>query len=191
VTRGPVHRLRRAAGVLRGRLRAARFKPRSELIIPVTCTERLLDLSSRGFPGAVACDHVTVLDPFVAPRLLGPAIEAAVDQVLREFRPFRYELARLGRFPGVLYLAPEPAEPFIAITEALHRRFPGYPPYGGAYERIVPHVTVALGPEPDGLVEHLQERLPLRGVAHQVWLKAQAKDGAWSVVRAFELGGRS
>ena len=50
-----------------------------------------------------------------------------------------------GSFPdGVLYLAPEPAEPFGALTEAFAAAWPEYPPYGGSFTDVVPHLTVAM-----------------------------------------------
>jgi len=33
----------------------------------------------------------------------------------------------------VLWLAPEPDQPFRALTTALHRAFPQCPPFGGIY----------------------------------------------------------
>ena len=38
---------------------------------------------------------------------------------------------------------PEPAEPFVELTEALVQNFPEYPPYGGAFSTVTPHLTVA------------------------------------------------
>lgn len=45
--------------------------------------------------------------------------------------------------PGVVYLAPKPAALFIAFTQAVVERWPEHQPYGGAYEEIIPHLTVA------------------------------------------------
>jgi hypothetical protein len=44
----------------------------------------------------------------------------------------------------VLYLAPEPAQPFVDLIQALVTAFPNHPPYDGAHETIVPHATVAV-----------------------------------------------
>jgi len=60
------------------------------------------------------------------------------------FAPFGFELTHLAEFDGaVFYLAPDPSEPFVAITEALWDRFPDHPPFGGQFETIVPHLSVA------------------------------------------------
>jgi hypothetical protein len=163
----------------------------TELSIPVSCAAPLLESWRGGTRGVRASHHVTVLDPFVPSFLLDAEVEEAVSQILLEFRPFSYDLVRLERFPGVLYLAPEPGEPFIAMTEALWRRFPDRPPYGGAYDAIVPHVTLALGNEPAGLAEHVEQRLPVRGSVEEVWLMMETPDGSWSAGRRFALGGGS
>ena len=59
--------------------------------------------------------HVTVLYPFHPPALTS-AMLARLRQLFAEFAPFDYELTELRRFPGTLYLAPEPAEPFRGLV---------------------------------------------------------------------------
>ena len=185
--RGPAA-LRRAAKRVGRRAGWLRPDTHTELSIPVTCTAHLLDAWPGPRRGIVSSHHVTVLDPFVPSFLLGADVEAAVREILGDMAPFTYELARLERFPGVLYLAPDPDEPFIEMTEALCRRFPDYPPYGGAFDSIVPHVTLVLGPEPPGLAAHVQARLPVRGTVDEVWLMMELPDGSWSAGRRFPLG---
>lgn len=98
-----------------------------------------LDASARlGVPA-----HVTVLYPFMSPERIDAGVLESVKLALAPALPFRYRLARVGRFPGVVYLAPEPAGPFVELTRSLIRRFPKYPPYAGQYDAIVPHLTVA------------------------------------------------
>ncbi len=58
---------------------------------------------------------------------------------------FDLKLGATGRFPTVLYLAPDPDEPFVRLTEAVCEAYPEYPPYGGAFDTIVPHLTAAEG----------------------------------------------
>jgi hypothetical protein len=186
-----VRRLRRAAKAVGRRTGLLQPDTHTELSIPVGCTAPLLESWRGRTRGMGTSHHITVLDPFVPSFLLDAEVEEAVSQILLEVRPFSYDLVRLERFPGVLYLAPEPGEPFIAMTEALCRRFPDYPPYGGAYDAIVPHVTLALGHEPPGLAEHVQERLPVSGSVEEVWLMMETPDGNWSAGRRFALGGGS
>ncbi len=103
--------------------------------------------------------HVTVLYPFVAPRALDAAT-ATLRDVLATWPAFSWHLAGIGRFPGVVYLAVEPAAPFVALTRAVWGRFPEHPPYGGAFAEIVPHVTLSEHGEPPA-VDAVAERLPV------------------------------
>ena len=90
--------------------------------------------------------HVTLLVPFVPAPELDLEVEDRLRRLFQKFGAFDYVLPRLQRFPdGVLYLAPEPPDPFVALVEALAEAFPGYPPYDGAHETIVPHLTVVEG----------------------------------------------
>jgi 2'-5' RNA ligase len=99
------------------------------------------DKPSIGIPA-----HVTLLFPFVAP----PDLEGELPRLRRlfsEYRPFRFTLAEMRRFPNVVYLAPSPVTPFAELIAAVLAAYPDHPPYGGAVPRhsIVPHVTVASG----------------------------------------------
>jgi 2'-5' RNA ligase len=89
--------------------------------------------------------HVTVLYPFMAPVKLGPPKRRRLAEVIAGCPPFELTFAKVGRFPEVLWLAPEPAEPIVALVRAITAAFPDYPPYGGQFETVIPHVTVALG----------------------------------------------
>jgi 2'-5' RNA ligase len=125
--------------------------------------------------------HVTILFPFADPAAVD---EDAVAEVVASFPAFEFELDRVGRFEdGAVWLHPEPSEPFAAVTEAVWRRFPDYPPYEGAYDLVVPHLTVSYTP-----IE-LDVPLPIRASAREVTLIAEAADGRWSVGRTFPLQG--
>jgi hypothetical protein len=124
--------------------------------------------------------HVTVLYP-------SPGDAAAITEVLAPFEPFDVVFPRLDRFPGTLWLAPEPATPFVAMTESMAARFPGFPPYGGVFPSIVPHLTVAQAQldETAALVEPL---LPLASRVEAVVLYAHAQGEHWHDVHTFDLG---
>jgi 2'-5' RNA ligase len=110
--------------------------------------------------------HVTVLFPFMAPERIDAAVLAQAQAILSGLAPFAFRLARIDRFPGVLYLAPEPAEPFIELTDSFVRSFPEFPPYGGQFATVVPHLTVghAKDPELDLIASALRASLPPGGV---------------------------
>ena len=102
---------------------------------------------------------------------------------------FPLELRELRRFPGALYLAPEPAAPFARPTAALVRRFPGYPPYGDRSLTVIPHLTVAQGDDEllDRAAAELTYALPLRAVIRETLLLEH--DGArWQARERFHLG---
>ena len=123
--------------------------------------------------------HVTLLVP--APRDV-----EAIAEVLFAFAAFEVVFARLDRFPGALWLAPEPAQPFARMIEALMGRFPDYPPYGGAFNEIVPHLTVAQS-EFDEAVSTLEPWLPLSTRAERAVLLEQAQTVHWRDLATFEL----
>jgi 2'-5' RNA ligase len=128
-----------------------------------TCTSK----PSHGVP-----PHVTLLIP--AP----PDMDAA-EAALKEFSPFEVTFRRLDRFPGTLWLAPEPSDPFVAMTEALVQQFPGNPPYEGMVETVRPHLTVAQGDDLDEAAAALASLLPLRSRASSVVLLERLAPTRW------------
>ena len=140
--------------------------------------------------GPVVPAHVTVLFPF-----LGPAdIDADVTDTLRSIAEgaarldLRFE--RVGRFPDVVWLAPEPQEWFTKLTDAVVGRWPSHPPYGGAYEAVVPHLTVADGAPPellDRLEREMAAALPLSSSVTELTLVCRT-GGRWEDVERFRLG---
>jgi 2'-5' RNA ligase len=89
--------------------------------------------------------HVTVLHPFMAPVKLNAARRRRLTDAIRRVPAMELSFSRIGRFPEVLWLAPEPAEPIVALVRSIVAAFPDYPPYGGQFDTIIPHVTVAHG----------------------------------------------
>jgi hypothetical protein len=123
--------------------------------------------------------HVTVLVP-------SPGDIAAIGDVLARFDGFDVTFPRLERFPGILWLAPEPAEPFVAMIEAMVARFPDHPPYGGIHDRIVPHLTVAQA-QLDETAERVERLLPLRSRVETVALYEHVDADTWREVHTFGL----
>jgi 2'-5' RNA ligase len=138
-----------------------------------------LPLELVGIPNDMP-QHVTIVYPSAGD-------VAAIAQVLAPFDPFEVTFGRLDRFPGLLWLAPEPPEPFVAMTRAVVARFPEFPPYGGTYSSIVPHLTVARASleETAALVEPL---LPLRSYVESVVLYTSADSRHWHEHATFDLG---
>lgn len=90
--------------------------------------------------------HITLLYPFFAPDAISDALIASLRARFAQHRSFSFALTGLCGFPGVAYLRPDPLEPFDALIQDLSQAFPAYPPYGGAFPRPMPHLTVAHAP---------------------------------------------
>src|SRR5262249_10545663 len=107
--------------------------------------------------------------------------------------PFSFRLVRIERFPEVLYLAPEPAQPFVQLTQAFARRFPDFPPYGGQFSSVVPHLTVAHAPaaELDRIAAGLGASLPRPGVTSSCSgiSLIENSTGRWLPMHELPLGG--
>ncbi|WP_330298911.1 2'-5' RNA ligase family protein [Streptomyces sp. NBC_00503] len=144
-----------------------------------------LDHSARaGVPA-----HVSVLYPFLDESRITPSTLAALAALLHPLRAFDLRFERTGRFPGVLYLAPEPGDPLKHLTLAVAGRWPEAPPYGGRYPGVVPHLTVAQRAQEatlDAVETDLRDRLPFTARVRSVDLVAF--DGtAWREHTSFAL----
>jgi 2'-5' RNA ligase len=125
--------------------------------------------------------HVTILFPFAPPDQVE---EGALTRLFAEFPAFDFSLDRVERFDDeVVWLHPEPSRPFEDLTAAVFERFPSYPPYEGAHDVVIPHLTVS----DSGLVD-VDAQLPIVSHAHEVTLIEEAEaDGRWAVRLAFPL----
>jgi 2'-5' RNA ligase len=166
-------------------LRRVRLRP-TALLVPVPEAEPVLERAgvtrTTGLP-----THVTLLFPFRPAVGVTPAVAVQVRSLCAGFRAFPFRLASMDRFPGVLYLVPEPAAPFRALIDALLARWPDCRPYEGAFDEVVPHLTVIEGPEPEGLVGRISALLPIEAQAQEVWLVRPTRTGRWELLGRFPL----
>lgn len=186
--------VRLAVRKARARIRQSRRRgaPMSALIVEVPEVDRLLGEWRRRLDPSAAQGmpaHVTLLYPFLERDRIEVAAEQTLSQELSTSTPWDFALTELRRFPGVAYLAPEPAEPFILLTQRLLRLWPKCLPYDGAFAEVVPHVTLAVGPEPDGLAGAVEHHLPISARVGDVLLMTESDDGNWSLRRRFALSG--
>lgn len=137
--------------------------------------------------------HITINYPFV-PATAGSMHQSKLRELFGRFPEFDFVLERIMRWPDVLYLAPEPADRFTALIEAVSASFPDSPPYGGAFAQVIPHLTIAQLDDIKLLAEVEADfqvsavgKLPVRSHAERVWLISN-RSGYWETVQSFSLG---
>jgi 2'-5' RNA ligase len=138
--------------------------------------------------------HITLLYPFKSPEQVDDGVVARLSDGFAQFAPIAFSLTSIRRFPDVLYLAPDPAEPFRALTRAIWAWYPATPPYGGRWPDIIPHLSVAsvrdqqeLDRIADRLTRASQGALPITATANEVSL-LEKRSGRWKVRASFKLG---
>jgi hypothetical protein len=143
--------------------------------------------------------HVTVVYPFGSVDQLDTAVTSRLRRLFATFPPFEVEFRSIRWFGDeVLWLAPEDSRPFVALTEAVVAAYPQWQPYGGAFEAVIPHLTVGDNSEAAGRLASLAElraaeaelirRLPLRDIADRVLLMAGEREPrSWRVLEEFRL----
>jgi hypothetical protein len=173
----------------------------SAVLVPVPEAERVVFPHRSRLDGAAALGvpaHVTVLYPFVPPAAITPSVLDALAGAAASVSAFGCEFGDAAWFgEDVLWLAPRPSAPFLALTRAVCAAFPGYLPYGGAYADPVPHLTV--GERPAGGVaelraaeEAVRPQLPIRAQVRRVWLMTgRPSPGGWRTVAELPLAGLS
>jgi 2'-5' RNA ligase len=138
--------------------------------------------------------HVTVLFPWIPPGELTEADLDAVGQLAEEWQPFEVRFADFRTFenPDVHYLAPEPADPFVALTQDFCTVWPEYQPYEGTISEVLPHLTVSVGATAKQAAElraAVGALLPVRTIARELTV-VEVLDSRCRVRRSFRLGGR-
>jgi 2'-5' RNA ligase len=170
----------------------------SALIIAVPEAESLVKAWRERFDWSAAQGvpaHITILYPFMPPQEITPEVLEQLRDLFAQFSAFEFTLPEIRHFPAVLYLAPSPAEPFKALTQAVVERYPDYPPYGGefAVSELTPHLTIADRLEAAQLNnierEFMQQhgvQLPVKAKASEVVLIENAS-GGWETREVFVL----
>jgi 2'-5' RNA ligase len=151
--------------------------------------ERLDAHAALGVPA-----HVTVLFPFVPADEVDGEVLERVAQVVAGVPRFPYRLCGTGWFDDrVVWLALDDPVPFRDLTSRLWQAFPAQPPFEGAFDDVVPHLTLGHGHPREVLAAAEREvlpRLPITGTATGLVLLAQREPGGrWHRHAAFPLGG--
>jgi 2'-5' RNA ligase len=167
----------------------------SAFAVKVPAAEPLAEDLRRRYDATVALGvpaHITVLVPFMDPTLITPDVLDRAQRALNRTPSFSFSLGKVGRFPGTAYLAPEPAAPFVAMTLTLVEAFPGFPPYGGEHQGVIPHLTVAHSSalDADAAAAELQTRLLTLGAVHARCTEValvENSSGRWQDFHIFHL----
>jgi hypothetical protein len=136
--------------------------------------------------------HVTVLFPFIPPARLDEAVLGQLADLFAAVPRFSFRLAATRWFGDqVVWLAPSDPGPFAALTRRVVEAFPAWPPYGGQFAEITPHLTVGDGQPLDDLraaEEAVRPLLPVAGEVTTVSLVTQeVAGGQFARAAAFAL----
>ena len=139
--------------------------------------------------------HVTILYPFKPPHELTAVVIETLAELFSPLPAFPAALTEIRRFPGVLYLAPEPDQSIRRLTQLVAARFPETPPYGGQFADVIPHLTVA-DVEDQARLEQITSdfilaaagQLPVQTMVREIALMENTT-GLWQVRHRFALGG--
>ena len=147
------------------------------------------DLRMKYDPSAAAGvpPHVTLMFPFVHPPDLSEQVIAALQALISATNAFPFSLTRVREFEhGVIYLEPEPSEPFARLTTEISQQF-GMLPYGGEFgDESVAHLTVAVVEEARTrqlIVSQLSGVVPIAVKAEEAWLMVGSSASSWKLVR--------
>ncbi|HEY3810798.1 MAG TPA: 2'-5' RNA ligase family protein [Acidimicrobiales bacterium] len=123
--------------------------------------------------GAGVPAHITLIVPWLPPDEITDADLAELDETLEDVKAFDFKLHHVDWFGRrVLWVAPEPTAPFLALTARLAERF-GTPPWEDEFDEVVPHLTVAHASDGVELVPvaaDVSSRLPVACRAEEVWV---------------------
>ena len=151
-------------------------RARSAILIPVPEAEDLVGrfrLEHDPVAGAGVPAHITLIVPWLPVAEIDDDSLAELDQQLASTSAFGYSLASVQWFGRhVLWLAPEPAEPFIQLTWRLAEHF-STPPWDDEFDEVVPHLTVGHASDGDELGPvgaALGSKLPLECTAKEIWV---------------------
>ena len=137
--------------------------------------------------------HLTVLYPFVLPAAMDDTTLSRLEAVATKVRPFDAVFDGFGWFADhVVWLAPSEPEKFERLILHVVDAFPECPPYGGAFDEVIPHVTIGEGGDVElmrAATNAIRPLLPLKSrVASLSLMEGSTEPGSWQVVERVALG---
>jgi 2'-5' RNA ligase len=173
-------------------------KYEAAIIIPVAEAEVLVRQFRLRFDPSAAAGvpaHITINYPFKPYLSRKDEVRTKLSSLFSNFSQFRFTLAEIRTFPGVIYLAPTPPEPFLTLINAVSSLFPDSPPYEGQFDEPVPHLTVAqdeeaaLAPIEADFSKFAMQFLPLHCRARELLLMDNS-ESLWKTRAIFPLKSR-
>jgi 2'-5' RNA ligase len=151
-------------------------KGQSAVVVPVPAAEPLVSTWRQRFDSSAAQGmpaHITALYPFLPDERLTDGVLAMLGELCAQSPVLDVQFRHTARFPGVLYLDPEPADGLRKLTAAIAQRWPEAPPYGGAFQEVIAHLTVAHSVG-DRALDHIEadvvRGLPVAARLEEAWL---------------------
>lgn len=143
--------------------------------------------------------HITLLYPFVPPRSFADTIPL-LQQGSAAIAPFAITLRRFalfahGRRSATAYLAPEPAEPLIALQTRLWEAFPAYDDTRRHQQGFTPHLSVGQAPGAaagEALIHTLAAEwtaLSFTVAAIHLIARGEPPDDVFQIVQTIAFGG--
>jgi hypothetical protein len=168
--------------------------PPSGIAVPIALPPGLAKIRERWDLAASlgAQPHVTALYPFAPATGLTDMVHDDLARIAGAVEPFAVRFERARRFPGVVWVEPVPDGPFVALTAAIATRWPDWPPYGGLFDTVIPHLTIAESVDAplDEVAAAAEAELPVEGRADRLELWLQDAAGRWRPHWAFPFGVR-
>jgi 2'-5' RNA ligase len=180
-------------GHRQGTVYASVVEGESAIIVPIAVPKAIHRLRERMDPSAAqgVPAHVTLIYPFMPVDALDVDVRIKLRRIVEAEPSFTVRFHAVSRFPNVVYLPPDPPEPFRRLTAALAAEFPAYPPYQGVYETVIPHLTVAqdVSDEYYAAAEHaLPAALPVQDIVREAWLIGHRPDQPWHTLWRLPFG---
>jgi 2'-5' RNA ligase len=135
--------------------------------------------------------HVTIVYPWKPAATITTSDRIALAELARSQKPIELSFAGFGRFDETLWLDPQPTSPIRRLVDAVVAHWPDYPPYGGQFTVVVPHLTVSDGRDPESVqhvVDDLEPQLPLTTSVRELTLMC-CTSNRWSLDSSYPFGG--
>lgn len=139
--------------------------------------------------------HVSIIYPFARARKLTRELLGAARAIAADTAPFRVRFERTGWFGDTtLWLDPRPQPRLDGLIARCMAAFPQFPPYGGEFDEVIPHLTIATGRSAQEAKEAERKvlpELPITATAARFSVVAGAtQPGGFTVVAEYPFTAR-